>query len=214
MKITNYILHSRYPVNFANCVDPDDLSKIREYDENKFTMEYAGFFNWSSTLADFLNDQTQMEKILIADQFQISEYNEQHPNDTLNILDEVIFGYYDSLLPVTIDQSPDLVIYEAVLILLRENGLIDRTLNKYFDLKNLKPEPEPEDPKVLTLSHLGFGFKIHCFFLLLALITFVAEVWLPIINNCKTALMNRKSKTRKFSMKSKVSIQLEVLAEI
>jgi len=199
---------SRHPLNFINCWDKKEEFELPLLNDTTFAMEFDGHLNWNdSTLPAYLNS-FQSESILIADQFQIAAYNERHPNDPLNVLDEVIFGFYDSLKTLDFEKGPETIVFEKASILLRENGILNRIISKYSNINNFKPKPEPDEPKVLSLGELGFGFKIVCAFLFLAMIAFAFEII------SARLILKPKTKAKKCSLKERASIQLEVLAEI
>jgi len=178
--------------------------------QSTFGLELDGLLTWKdSTLAAYLN-APRNESVLVADQFQIARYNKLNPNEPLNVLNEVFFGFYDSMYPPKESKGPEFKFFEKAATVLRENGILERIMSK-FDLNYLKPEPKPEEPKVLGLNHLGFGFKIHILLLILALIAFAIEISLLRLKSCKPISENRKTKR---SFISNVSIRLEVLAEI
>jgi len=137
-------------------------------------LEYLGYRQWSdSTLPAYLNAPNN-ESVLIADFFQIAEYNKQHPEDPLKILDEVIIGSYSLL---SSEAVPSYVI-EALQndgTRLRENGMLDRIINKWIDFRNIRPALAERKPKVLTLAAIGVAFKIYGFFIALCVIGFAIE---------------------------------------
>jgi len=141
-----------------------------------FAMEYFCYLKWKdSTLPAYLNS-IRSESILVADQFQIAAYNEKHPEDPLNVLNEIFFGFFDSLFNFKTENSAESTVFEKASIMLRENGIIYRIMSKYIDSNNLKAEPPPHEPKTLTLSHLGFGFEIYFLCLMLTLILLLFEI--------------------------------------
>jgi len=201
-------------LGFMKCWKKEDEFEVPHYNETTYAMEFDGHLNWNdSTLSAYLN-APRNGTILIADQFQIAAYNGKYQNESLNVLDEAIFGFYDSLMSKYITQGPEFIVFEKASTMLRENGILNRIISQYFDLNSFKPQAEPDEPKVLGLSHLGFGFKMHCFCLFVTLIVFGLEIIFAKLQRCHAISENRKSRGKKLLIKSKISIQLEVLAEI
>jgi len=160
---------------YRNTSDPFELviKKI-----SSFYLEWHGYRQWNdSTLPAYLNAPNN-ESVLVADSFQIAEYNQQHPEDPLNILDEVIVGSYGLLS----GSNMHFYVMEALHktgMRLRENGILDRIINKWIDLRNVRPEPPESEPKVLTLTAIGVAFKIYGFFIAFCMIGFAIEFFRP-----------------------------------
>jgi len=112
--------------------------------------------------------------VLVADSFQIAEYNKQHPEDPLNILDEVIIGSFGFLTDERIHSYMMTALYKAGMRL-RENGMLDRIIDKWIDLRNIRPAPLPSEPKVLTLTAIEVAFKIYGYSNVICSIAFVME---------------------------------------
>jgi len=154
-----------------------DPFELRINQPQSLFLEFIGTKYWNdSTLPAYLNAPNS-ESVLIADSFQIADYNEQHPEDPLKILDEVIIGFYDSL-HYDKFSLPVMNYFGKSVMGLRENGMLDRIIAKWIDLKNVRPPPpEPEEPKVLTLSSIGVGFKIYAASILICLLAFALEIF-------------------------------------
>jgi len=122
------------------------------------------------------NPMDKGNKILVADSHEIADYNDQHPNQPLTIIDERIMKINDWIEVHQLSNDFLMPLYQREATRLRENGLLDRVTKKWFDILKVRPRPLENDPVVLTWDHVGVAFKICGAFLLLALIVFVFEV--------------------------------------
>jgi len=121
----------------------------------------------------YFNSTARHESILVADNYQITEYNDEHPEAPLRILNQRILQFYDSTLFVARPQIAAMT--ESFFKQCSENGVITKTISKTIKIDKMKPPIEPNEPKVFTMQHLQVGFKIHAVFLFVALILFLLE---------------------------------------
>jgi len=180
-------------LNFTQCFyrntsDADSyelvIKKVRP-----FYLEYYGFRKWNnSTLQAYLNAPNN-ESVLVADSYQIAEYNQQHPKDPLKILDEVIVGSYSFLSDPRLHSYMLEALHKAGMRL-RENGILDRIIDKWVDLRNVRPAPPESEPKVLTLTAIGVAFKIYGFFIALCVIFFAIEFFKKFYNFAKDRMQH------------------------
>jgi len=133
--------------------------------------------NWNDAALTPYLESALNESVLVADSYQIAAYNKLHLKEPLNILDEVIVESY-GLFNLKMDYPIILPILGKFGKKLRENGLLDRIISKWIDLKMMKPPPQESEPMVLTLDHLGIGFKLYAIAISLAMIGFISEVLL------------------------------------
>jgi len=118
--------------------------------------------------------QLKSESILVAESFDIADYNERNPNNPLKVLDERITGTSMGFLG-DVDQVALLTLIERVGQRLTENGVFNQLIGKSIHLENLRPQPEPEKPKVLGMKHVGVGFKVYGMSVGLSMLGFVLE---------------------------------------
>jgi len=114
-------------------------------------------------------------KILVADNHEIADYNDQHPNQPLTIINERIIKINEWIAGKENANEYLMPLYNKLSMRLRENGLLDRVTAKWFDVSKVRPPPLDSEPVVLTWDHVGVTFKICGTFLLLAAIVFMAE---------------------------------------
>jgi len=122
------------------------------------------------------NSKDWIARVLENPTHEIADYNEKHPNKPIKILDERIIKLSDW---ITGNEKPHEYLnplYNKIGTRLRENGLLDRIIEKWFDAKQVRPPPLDSEPQVLTFDHVGVAFKISAGFLILALVMFLLEV--------------------------------------
>jgi len=122
-----------------------------------------------------MNPSEAGKKILIADAYEIAEYNSKNPNQPLRILDERIIKINDWIVAASATNAFLFPIYQKAAMRLRENGLLDRVIAKWFDSKKIRPPSLESDPKVLTFDNVGVAFKIGGGLLILAVFIFMLE---------------------------------------
>jgi len=138
------------------------------------------------TLLDaYMNSPLQNDIILVADNYQIADYNQRNPNKPLNVLNIPITSFRELFF-----NFPGLILFlipsiEDSAKLFAENGITDKIIVKWIHLDAMNFRVEAEQPKVLTLFHLKIGFKIHYAFLSVALFVFFIEL---LILECKILL--------------------------
>jgi len=131
---------------------------------------------WYESILQPYMDSLQLKSgsILVAKSFLIAEYNERNPNNPLKVLDERITETSMDLI-----DDPDhfilLALIDRVGQRLTENGILHQLIRKWIHLENLRPKLEPEKPKVLSMKHVGVGFKIYGISVGLSLFVFVLE---------------------------------------
>jgi len=178
-------------LNFFTCLcrNTSDPYELMIKKVNSFFLEQFGHRQWKdSTLTAYLNAPNN-ESVLVADSFQIAEYNKQHPENPLKILDEVIIGSY-GLLSNHFMHSYMLDAFQNTGMRLRENGILDKIINKWIDLRNVRPAPPESEPKVLTLTAIGVAFKIYGFFIALCVIVFANEFFKKFHNFAKDRMQH------------------------
>jgi len=105
---------------------------------------------------------------LVGDSYQIAEYNKEHPNAPLRILNQRLLGFYETFFA---DQQFLLPMLEKVIPLFKESGIINHIMS------NLDQLPlELIDPQVMTLNHLAISFKVHFILIALSFFVFAVEV--------------------------------------
>jgi len=114
-------------------------------------------------------------KILIADTYEIAEYNTKNPNATLKILDERIIKINDWLIGRDPSNAILFPIYQKAALKLRENGILSATIAMWFDSKQVRPPPQNAGPVVLTFDNVGVAFKIGGGLLIVANLIFMLE---------------------------------------
>jgi len=168
----------RFHLNTSTCFFPDER-KVNELPIK--TNEFAESTWHESILQPYLDSmQLKSESILVAESFDIAEYNTRNPNNPLKVLDERIIEKRTSFI-YDPEQFVLLTLIEKRGKLLSENGILHKLIAKSVHLENLKPQPEPEDPKVLGMKHVGVGFKIFGMSLGISLFVFVLERLKPFI---------------------------------
>jgi len=123
------------------------------------------------------NPTDKGNKVLVADNHEIADYNEKHPNQPLTIIDERIIKINEWIAGEYGSKANEFLmpLYNKLTMKLRENGLLDRITAKWFDVSKVRPPPLENEPVVLTWDHVGVAFKICGAFLLLAAIFFMTE---------------------------------------
>jgi len=124
--------------------------------------------------------QLKSESILVAESFDIADYNERNPINPLKVLDERITEVKTNL----INDYKQFVLWpliERVGQRLTESGILNRLIGKWIHLENLRPQPERGKPKVLGMKHVGVGFKVYGMSLGISLFVFVLERLKPFI---------------------------------
>jgi len=124
-----------------------------------------------------MNPIDKGNKILVADNHEIAEYNDKHPNQPLTIINERIIKINDWITGETYENPNAFLmpLYKKLSMKLRENGLLDRVTKKWFDVSKVRPPPLESEPVVLTWDHVAVAFKICGAFLFLAAIVFMTE---------------------------------------
>jgi len=140
-----------------------------ESDEYTLKLRLHSSSDWMSKVISLGHEG----KVLVADTHEIAAYNEKHPDRPLKILDERIIKFNEF---IGMDLEYLIPIYIKSAGRLRENGLLDRAIEKWFDAKQVRPPPLESEPQVLTFDHVGVAFKISAGFLILALVMFLLEV--------------------------------------
>jgi len=137
---------------------------------------------WNESILQPYLDSMQLksQSILVAESFDIAEYNTRNPDKPLKVLDERITEISFSFIGET-DHFVLLTLIERVGQRLTENGILHRLIAKWIHLENLRPQPEPEKPKVLSMKHVGVGFKVFGMSLGISLFVFVLERLKPFI---------------------------------
>jgi len=155
-------------LNFANCLIID---KVKE--ENELEVRIHSIYNWIDLVLS--THQNPNELILIADTHEIAGYNDKHPNAPLKILDHRIIKFRDFPIGRWTEHVFLIPLLRTAAIRLSENGLLERIIEKWVDLSNVRPPPLESDPVVLTFDHVGVAFKICAGFIILSLLTFIIE---------------------------------------
>jgi len=162
-------LLQRFFLNFRNCLfikenKTDFELRIRSHSRN----------DWIERVLAHPADKGN--KILVADLHEIANYNDKHPNQPLKILEERIMRINEWFSVKGHSNNFMIPLYSKMTLRLRENGLLDRIIAKWFDLQSVRPPPLESDPVVLTFDHVGFTFYISGAFLIVATIVFVLEI--------------------------------------
>jgi len=155
----------RYELNLTDCY------KVGKQDDYRLRLRRHSSADWISLV---LSNQKNRDKvILIADNHEIAAYNDKHPDQPLEILDQRILQFNDF---IGMENQHLIPIYVKATERLRENGLLEKLNSRWIHLENVRPLAVATDPKVLTFDHVGVAFKLSGGFLVLALILFVYEV--------------------------------------
>jgi len=164
--LTNNINISRFRLSFENCF-------VKSNDPYKLRIRHHLSKNWIANV--LANPIDSKNKILIADTHEIADYNKDNPNQPLKILDERIITKNEW---IKSDSRSDFLVqlYSEMNMKLRENGLLDQIVSKYFEPRNIRPPPLKSDPVELTFDHVGVTFKICGAFLMLAFIILMKEI--------------------------------------
>jgi len=113
------------------------------------------------------------ESVLVADNFQIAQYNANVTNEPLKVFQQRVLGYYDTFLA---PQHVLAAVLDKTSARFLENGLTNQIISRWINFELLRALAEPEEPKVFTLEHLKIGFQIHCVFLSVAVLMFLIEL--------------------------------------
>jgi len=149
------------------------LIRPENINENELQIRHHYTSDWIKNV--MANPSEAGRKILIADAYEIADYNGKNPNQTLKILDERIIKVYDWIISNDASNAFLFPLYDKAALKLRENGLLDRLISKWFDSKKVRPQPIESEPIVLTFENVGIAFKIGGGLLVLAAFIFVLE---------------------------------------
>jgi len=139
--------------------------------------------SWKNIIEDYM--KSPATNILIADTYQIIDYHSNKSNKPWLIMKERYVDFYGGF---GFYQFPSLnSITRTAISNLTENGIIDHLMKRMYEISDLRPEPEPKEPKVLTLEELGIGFKLYGIFIAVAIAFFVVEFFK--VNGRKINLM-------------------------
>jgi len=158
---------------------------VMKTNESEFDAEVVtGLYTWrSSVLLSYQNDSRCPENcILVADAFQIADYNEEHPNAPLGILNQRIKGFYE---PVFRDVPFLSSILEKAVPFFTESGVLNHIMSNYNDKRMLRPPPAAKKPQVMTMNHLGISFKVYLIFIAVSFLSFAIEVCVHFIDRLK-----------------------------
>jgi len=128
--------------------------------------------NWLDILKKY-SDFSHTENILIADTFKIIDYNQKHPNTTFIIMKKRLVGFYGGILTYGCRFLKETI--ASAIADLSENGILQRELAEMYDIKHLRPQAEPNEPKVLTLAHLAIGFKLYGITIAFTIAVYIVE---------------------------------------
>jgi len=138
-------------------------------------MEFASSHPWKDVLDSYLNSTN--DKILIADTFQIIDYNSNH-SEPFKILNERIVSYFEGYR----HYDPLINILRRIIGKFTEAGIIDQMSAMHHNFSLLRPEPEPSEPIVFTMSHLAIGFKLFGICIIVSAFSFIYEHIIDLIS--------------------------------
>jgi len=120
--------------------------------------------------------QNSSNVILITNTFDVINYNKQNPLSPMRILpeEERFMRVYEGF-HTTQDYflMPSLM---RAIEQLKQNGIIDRIMAKYYDKSYIYPPPPEGEPEVLTLGQTAFAFKLLAICVSFSFAVFVVEV--------------------------------------
>jgi len=155
----------RFHLSFRDC------TVKRNLDDYDLRLRFHDAVDW----IEMALSKDRNSKVLVADTHEIADYNNKHPNAPLKIIEERIIKVSEWLTGTERANEFLIPLYQKAELRLRENGLLDRIIAKWFNVQDVRPPPLESDPVVLTFDHVGVAFKICAGFIVLSLLTLIIE---------------------------------------